>query len=158
MLRFYLFASALSASLGRRSPSGLRFSTASLEAPTHFMASAPPRNQDTQDRSRHALSTASLGRNGSKAPCGRHMPEFPYIACATAPSVPLPRGLQHRSKSSAHIFYPSQDRSVNACTATGTRLHPSLRVSTDVSTASFTIARHLHLLPKSKRSLACLIF
>ena len=114
---------------------------------------APP-----QDQSHRALPAASLGRNGSEAPCGRHMPESARIARAAAPSVPLPRRLQHRSKSSAHISYPSQDRSVNACTIAGTRLHPSLRVSTDVSTASFTIARHLHLLPKSKRSLVCLIF
>ena len=109
-----------------------------------------------QDQSRHALSTVSLDRNGSKVPCDRHMPEFLYIICATAPSVPLPRGLQRRSKSSAHAFYPSQDRSASACTITGTRLHPPLRVSTGVSTASFTIARHLHLLPESKRPLACL--
>ena len=111
-----------------------------------------------QDQSRHALSTASLDCNGSKAPYDRHMPEFLYIIHAITPSMSLPRGLQHRSKNNVHIFYPSQDRSVNACTIVGTRLHPSLRVSTDVSTASFTIARHLHLLPKSKRSLVCLIF
>ena len=112
----------------------------------------------SQEQSRHALSTVSLDRNGSKVPHDRHMPELPYIIHAITPSMSLPRGLQHRSKSSAHIFYPSQGRSASACTITGTRLHPSLRVSTDVSTASFTIARHLHLLPKSKRSLACLIF
>ena len=112
----------------------------------------------SQDQSRHALSAASLGRNGLKAPCDRRMPEFLYIIHAITPSMSLPRGLQHRGKNNVHIFYPSQDRSVNACTIAGTRLHPSLRVSTDVSTASFTIARHLHLLPKSKRSLVCLIF
>ena len=111
-----------------------------------------------QDKSRHALSTASLGRNGSKAPCGRHMPELPCIICATAPSMPLPRELQHRGKSSAHISCARQDRSANACAIAGARLHLSLRASTGASTASFTIARHLHLLPKSKRSLVCLIF
>ena len=111
-----------------------------------------------QDQSRRALSAASLGRNGSKVPCDRHMPELQYIIHAITPSMSLPRGLQHRGKNNVHISHPSQDRSVNACTITGTRLHPSLRVSTDVSTASFTIARHLHLLPKSKRSLVCLIF
>ena len=111
-----------------------------------------------QDQSRHALSTASLDCNGSKVPYDRHMPEFLYVACATAPSVPLPRGLQHRSKSSAHMLCPSQGRSASACAIAGARLHPPLRASTDASTASFTIARHLHLLPKSKRSLVCLIF
>ena len=111
-----------------------------------------------QEQSRHPLSTASLDRNGSKAPCDRHMPELPYIIHAITPSVPLPRGLQHRGKNNVHIFCSRQDRSVNACTIAGTRLHPSLRASTGASTASFTIARHLHLLPKSKRSLVCLIF
>ena len=114
---------------------------------------APPQGQ-----SRRALPAASLGRNGSKAPCDRHMPEFLYIIHAITPSMSLPRGLQHRGKNNVHISYSRQDRSVNACTIAGTRLHPSLRVSTDVSTASFTIARHLHLLPKSNRSLVCLIF
>ena len=114
---------------------------------------APP-----QGESRRALPAASLGRNGSKVPCDRHMPELPYIIHAITPSMSLPRGSQHRGKSSVHISYSRQDRSVNACTIAGTRLHPSLRVSTGVSTASFTIARHLHLLPKSKRSLVCLIF
>ena len=108
--------------------------------------------------SRRALPAASLGRNGSEAPCGRHMPEFLYIICATAPSVPLPRGLQYRSKSSAHIFYPSQGRSANACTIIGAGLHPPLRASAGASAASFAAARHLHLLPESKRPLACLIF
>ena len=112
----------------------------------------------SQDQSRHALSTVSLDRNGSKVPYDRHMPELPYMIHAITLSMSLPRGLQHRSKSNAHIFYASQDRSVNACTIAGTRLHPSLRVSTGASTASFAIARHLHLLPESKRSLACLIF
>ena len=111
-----------------------------------------------QDESRRVLSAASLGRNGSKAPCGHHMPEFLYIIHAITPSMPLPRGLQHRGKNNVHISYSRQDRSVNACTIAGARLHPSLRAPTGVSTASFTIARHLHLLPKSKRSLACLIF
>ena len=113
---------------------------------------APPQGKS------HALPAASLGRNGSEASCGRHMPEPACIACATAPPVPLPRRLQHRSASSAHMFYASQDRSVNACTIAGARLHPSLRASAGASAASFTIARHLHLLPKSKRSLVCLIF
>ena len=112
----------------------------------------------SQNQSRHPLLTVSLDRNGSKVPCGRHMPESLYVTRAAAPSVPLPRGMQHRGKNNAHISYSRQDRSVDACTITGTRLHPSLRVSTGASTASFTIARHLHLLPKSKRSLACLIF
>ena len=112
----------------------------------------------SQNQSRHPLLAASLGRNGSKVPCDRHMPELLYIIHAITPSMSLPRRLQHRSKSSVHIFYPSQDRSVNACTIIGTSLHLSLRVSTDVSTASFTIARHLHLLPKSNRSSVCLIF
>ena len=112
----------------------------------------------SQDQSRQALSTASLGRNGSEAPCGRHMPEFLYIIHAVTPSMPLPRGLQYRSKNGAHIFYPSQGRSANACAIAGARLHPPLRASAGASAASFTIARHLHLLPKSKRSLACLIF
>ena len=111
-----------------------------------------------QDESRHALSTVSLDRNGSKVPYDHHMPEFLYIIHAITPSMSLPRGLQHRSKNNVHIFYPSQDRSVNACTMVGTQLHPSLRVSTDVSTANVTIERHLHLLPKSRRSLVCLIF
>ena len=111
-----------------------------------------------QDQSRHALSTVSLDRNGSKVPCDRHMPELPYIIHAIAPSVPLPRGLQHRGKNNAHISYSRQDRSASACAIASARLHRSLRVSTGASTASFTIARHLHLLPKSKRSLACLIF
>ena len=114
---------------------------------------APP-----QDQSRRALSTVSLDRNGSKVPYDRHMPELPYIIHAITPSMSLPKELQDRGKNNAHISHPSQDRSVNACTIAGTRLHPSLRVSTGVSTASFTIARHLHLLPKSKRSLVCLIF
>ena len=112
----------------------------------------------SQDQSRHALSTVSLECNSSKVPYDRHMPEFLYIIHAITPSMSLPRGLQHRGKNNVHISYSRQDRSVNACTIAGTRLHPSLRVSTDVSTASFTIARHLHLLPKSKRSLVCLIF
>ena len=112
----------------------------------------------SQNQSRHPLLTVSLDRNGLKVPYDRHMPELPYIIHAITPSMSLPRRLQHRGKSSVHISYSSQDRSVNACTIAGTRLHPSLRVSTDVSTASFTIARHLHLLPKSKRSLVCLIF
>ena len=111
-----------------------------------------------QDQSRHALSTVSLDRNGSKVPYDRHMPELPYIIHAIAPSMSLPRELQHRGKNSVHISYSRQDRSVSACTIAGTRPHPSLRVSTDVSTASFTIARHLHLLPKSNRSSVCLIF
>ena len=111
-----------------------------------------------QDQSRRALPAASLGRNGSKVPCGRHMPEFLYIIHAITPSMPLPRGLQHQGKNNVHISYSRQDRSASACTIAGRRLHPSLRASTGASTASFTIARHLHLLPKSKRSLVCLIF
>ena len=111
-----------------------------------------------QDQSRHALSTVSLDRNGSKVPYDRHMPELPYIIHAITPSMSLPRGLQHRGKSNAHISYPGQDRSVNACAIAGARLHPSLRAPAGASTASFTIARHLHLLPKSNRSLVCLIF
>ena len=111
-----------------------------------------------QDESRHALSAASLDRNGSKVPYDRHMPELPYIIHAITPSMSLPRGLQHRGKNNVHVSYSCQDRSVSACTIAGTRLHPSLRVLAGVSTASFTIARHLHLLPKSKRSLVCLIF
>ena len=112
----------------------------------------------SQDQSCHTPLTVSLDRNGSKVPCDRHMPELPYIIHAITPSMSLPRGLQHRGKNNAHIFYPSQDRSANACTIIGTRLHPPLCASTGASTASFTIARHLHLLPKSKRSLVCLIF
>ena len=114
---------------------------------------APPQGQ-----SRRALPAASLGRNGSKVPCDRHMPESVYIIHAIAPSMPLPRRLQHRSKSSAHMLYPSQGRSAGACAIAGARLHPSLRASAGASAASFAIARRLHLLPKSKRSLACLIF
>ena len=112
----------------------------------------------SQDQSRHALSTVSLDRNGSKVPYDRHMPEFLYIIHAIMPSMSLPRGLQYRGKNSVHISYSRQDRSVDACTIVGTRLHPPLCASTGASTASFTIARHLHLLPKSKRSLVCLIF
>ena len=112
----------------------------------------------SQDQSRHALLTASLDRNGSKVSYDRHMPELPYIIHAITPSMPLPRGLQHRGKSSAHMPYPGQGRSANACAIAGARLHPSLRASAGASAASFTIARHLHLLPKSKRSLVCLIF
>ena len=112
----------------------------------------------SQNQSRHPLLTVSLDRNGSKVPCDRHMPELPYIIHAITPSMSLPRGLQQRGKNNVHISYSRQDRSVKACTIAGTRLHPSLRVSTDVSTASFTIARHLHLLSKSRRSLVCLIF
>ena len=112
----------------------------------------------SQDQSRHALSTVSLDRNGSKVPYDRHMPKFPYIIHAITPSMSLPRRLQHRGKNNVHISYSRQGRSVSACAIAGTRLHPSLRVSTGVSTASFTIARHLHLLSKSKRSLVCLIF
>ena len=112
----------------------------------------------SQDQSRHALSTVSLDCNGSKVPYDRHMPEFLYIIHAITPSMSLPRRLQHRGKNNVHISYSRQDRSVDACTITGTRLHPSLRASTGASTASFTIARHLHLLPKSNRSSVCLIF
>ena len=112
----------------------------------------------SQDQSRHALSTVSLDRNGSKVPYDRHMPELLYIIHAITPSMSLPRGLQDRGKNNVHIFCSRQDRSVNACAIAGARLHPSLRASTGASTASFTIARHLHLLPKSKRSLVCLIF
>ena len=111
-----------------------------------------------QEQSRRALPAASLGRNGSEAPCGRHMREPACIARATAPSVPLPRGLQHRGKSSAHMLYPSQGRSASACAIAGARLHPPLRASAGASAASSAAARHLHLLPKSKRSLVCLIF
>jgi len=111
----------------------------------------------SQNQSRHPLLTVSLDRNGLKVPYDRHMPELPYIIHAITPSMSLPRRLQHRGKSSAHISYSRQDRSASACTIAGARLHPSLRVSTDVSTASFTIARHLHLLPKSNRSSVCLI-
>ena len=112
----------------------------------------------SQDQSRHALSTVSLDRNGSKVPYDRHMPELLYIIHAITPSMSLPRELQHRGKNNVHISYSRQDRSVAACTIAGARLHPSLRASTGASTASFTIARHLHLLPKSKLSLVCLIF
>ena len=45
-----------------------------------------------------------------------------------------------------------------AAPASTRALYLSLRASAGASTASFTIARHLHLLPKSKRSLVCLIF
>ena len=129
-----------------------------IEDQSHVQTGIKTPLASSQDESRRALPAASLGRNGSEAPCGRHMPELPYIIRAIAPSMSLPRGLQHRGKNNVHISYSRQDRSVNACTIAGTRLHPSLRVSTDVSTASFTIARHLHLLPKSNRSLVCLIF
>ena len=112
----------------------------------------------SQNQSRHPLLTVSLDRNGSKVPNDRHMPELPYIIHAITPSMSLPRGLQHRGKNNVHISYSRLGRSASACAIAGTRLHPSLRVSTDVSTASFTIARHLHLLPKSNRSLVCLIF
>ena len=112
----------------------------------------------SQDQSRHALSTVSLDRNGSKVPCDRHMPELPYIIHAITPSMSLPRGLQQRGKNNVHISYSRQGRSAGACAIPGARLHPSLRASAGASTASFTIARHLHLLPKSNRSSVCLIF
>ena len=112
----------------------------------------------SQNQSRHPLLTVSLDRNGSKVPYDRHMQELPYIIHAITPSMSLPRGLQHRGKNYAHISYSRQDWSADTCTIASTRLHRTLRVSTGASTASFTIARHLHLLPKSRRSLACLIF
>ena len=111
-----------------------------------------------QGQSRRALPAASLGRNGSKVPCDRHMPESVYTIHAIAPSVSLPRRLQHRSKSSTHIFYPSQGRNANACTIIGARIHPPLRASAGASAASSARERHLRLLPRSRRSLACLIF
>ena len=111
-----------------------------------------------QGQSCHPLFTASLDRNGSKVPYDRHMPEFLYIIHAITPSMSLPRGLQHRGKNNVHISYSRQGRSASACAIAGARLHPPLRASAGASTASFTIARHLHLLPKSKRSLVCLIF
>ena len=112
----------------------------------------------SQDQSRHTLLTVSLDRNGSKVPYDRHMPELPYIIHAITPSMSLPRRLQHRGKNNVHISYSRQDRSVNACTIAGARLHPPLRASAGASAASSAAARHLHLLPKSRRSLVCLIF
>ena len=114
---------------------------------------APP-----QDESRRALPAASLGRNGSEASCGRHMPESACIARAIALAASSPRGLQDRSASKAHILNPGQGRSAKASAIAGACLHPSLRASAGASAANFTIERHLHLLPKSRRSLACLIF
>ena len=115
----------------------------------------------SQNQRRHPLLAVSLDRNGSKVPCDRHMPELPYILHAITPSMSLPRRLQHRGKSSAHTSYSRQGRSAGACAIASARLHRPLRASTGASAASFAIARHLHLLhllPKSKRSLACLIF
>ena len=129
-----------------------------VEDQSHVQTGIKAPFRSSQDQSHHTLSIVSLDRNGSKGPYDRHMPGILYIIHAIMPSMSLPRGLQHRGKNDVHISYPSQDRSVEACTNISTRLHHTLRVSTDVSTASFTIARHLHLLPKSRRSLVCLIF
>ena len=104
----------------------------------------------SQDQSHHGLSTVSLDCNGSEASCGRHMPEPARAARATAPPVPLPRRLQHRSASSTHALYPSQGRSANACAIAGARLHPSLRTSAGASAASFAVERHLHLCRKAE--------
>ena len=106
----------------------------------------------------HTLSTISLDCNDPNVSHDRHMPESPYIIHAITFTISYPRGLQDQTTSDVHIFYSGQKRSVASSTGAGTRLHPSLRVSAGVSTASFTIERHFHLLPKNRRSLVCLIF
>ena len=105
----------------------------------------------------HTRSTTSLDCYHPNVSHDRHMPESPYIIPAITFTISLPRGLHDRTKNDVHISYSGHKRSVSASTSIGTRLHPSLRVSTDVSTASFTIERHFHLLPKNRRSLICLI-
>ncbi len=106
----------------------------------------------------HTRSTTSLDCYHPNVSHDRHMPESPYIIPAITLAISLPRGLHDRTKNDVHISYSGHKRSVSPSTLNGTRLHPSLRVSTDVFTASFTIERHLHLLPKNRRSVICLIF
>ena len=106
----------------------------------------------------HTRSATSLGCSGPNVSHDRHMPESPYIIPAITITISLPRGLHDRTKNDVHISYSGHKRSAASRASTGTRLHPSLRVSTDVFTASFTIERHLHLLPKNRRSVICLIF
>ena len=106
----------------------------------------------------HTRSTTSLDCYHPNVSHDRHMPESPYIIPAITFTISLPRGLHDRAKSGAHIFYSGQKRSAAPSTGIGTRLHPSLRASAGASAASFTTERHFHLLPKSRRSLACLIF
>ena len=77
----------------------------------------------------HTRSTTSLGCYHPNASRGRHMPESPYIIPAITFTISLPRELQDRAKSGAHIFYSGQKRSAAPSTGTGTRLHPSLRAS-----------------------------
>ena len=105
----------------------------------------------------HTRSTTSLDCYHPNVSHDRHMPESPYIIPAITFAISLPRELQDRTKNDVHIFYSGQKRSVASSTGSGTRLHPSLRASTGASTGSFTIERHFHLLPKNRRSLACLM-
>ena len=106
----------------------------------------------------HTRSTTSLDCYHPNVSHDRHMPESPYIIPAITFTISLPRGLHGRTKSGAHIFYSGHKRSAAPSASAGTRLHPSLRASTGAFTASFTIERHLHLLPKNRGSVICLIF
>ena len=105
-----------------------------------------------------ALSAASLGCNGSNASSNRDMPESPYIFHAITITTSIPTRLQHRGTSGAHISLPRRERNASPSTSAGARAHPPLREATDVSTASLTIERHLHLLPKIRNSFPSLIF
>ena len=106
----------------------------------------------------HTRSTTSLDCYHPNVSHDRHMPESPYIIPAITITISLPRGLHDRTKNDVHISYSGHKRSVSTSTSIGTRLHPSLHVSTGAFTASFTIERHLHPLSKNRRSVICLIF
>merc|ERR1712224_980681 len=96
----------------------------------------------------HTLSTVSLDCNGSNASSKRHMPESPYIFHAITITTSIPTRLQHRGTNDVHISLSRRERNVSPSTSAGTRIHPPLREATDTSTASLTIERHLHFLPK----------
>ena len=135
-------------------PQGGREDVAEDHSRVHTKVRAP---LEPSKETGHTRSTTSLDCNDPNVSHDRHMPESPYIIRATTFTISHPRGLQDRTTNDVHIFYSGQRRSVASSTGNGTRLHPSIRVSTDVSTASFTIERHFHLLPKNRRSLVCLI-
>ena len=106
----------------------------------------------------HALPAASLGSSCLNASLSHHMPESSYIARATALAAPTPAELQGGGASGTHAPYLRQGWSATASAGGGTHLHSSLQAATGISAASLAAGEHLHLLPKSKRSLVCLIF
>ena len=106
----------------------------------------------------HTLSTVSLDCNGSNASSNRHMPESPYIFHAITITTSIPTRLQHRGTNGVHISLSRRERNVSPSTSAGTRIHPPLHEATDISTASLTIERHLHFLPKIRNSFPSLIF